>query len=235
MTTTQDSLSYAPVRRQSLAVCVLAGAGVVVGWVLYRHYLFPHVTDLLVRWDAVTTRFWLFYLTQTALLFVPYALVLLLWGLDRGRGVAGAVVALATGAYLWGLGEVFANYVWESGHEGATSVRIFEWANLLVPAALVPLAWGLARRTGRGWVTGVLVGPVVAAVLRELDQRWSWWHDRVSALGPSYHWPYAAVVFVVPLVLAALACWALEVRGRRTPDMGSSASSEYVQSRRSRD
>jgi hypothetical protein len=227
MTTTEDSddtvLAGRSVRRQPLALCVLVGTVVVVGWVLYRHYVYGRLIDRVVRWDAVEARFWLFYLTEAALLSVPFALALLLWGRSRGRGAAGAVVALATGAYVWGLGEVFVNYVWESGAESATSQRIFDWANLLVPAALVPLAWGLARRTGRGWVRWVLVGPVVAVVLRELELHVTWWRDHVTPLGDRYQWELAAAVFVAPFILAVLVCWAIEARERRTPEMGSSA------------
>jgi hypothetical protein len=225
MTTTEDAgdtVHIDPsVRRQPVALCVLVGAAVVIGWVLYRHYLFGHLVDRVLHWDAVTSRFWLFYLVETALLSVPYALALLAWGRDRDRRVVGAFVALGTGAYVWALGEVFANVVWGAGDGSGTSLRIFDWANLLVPAALVPLAWGLARRPGRGWVRWIVVGPVVAAILRELELHVTWWRDRASPLGHHHHWQLAAAVFVTPYVAAVLACWWLDSPGRRTPEMGS--------------
>jgi hypothetical protein len=131
-------------------------------------------------------------------------------------------VAVATGVVFWGIDRMFESYVWDSGTTSVSSVRVFTWSELLVPALLVPLAWGLARRSGRGWLLGVLVGPVVAAVLRELQLRVTWWQDRVAGPGPHYHWQLQAVVFVAPFVLAVLACWAIEARGPRTPEMGSS-------------
>jgi ABC-type sulfate transport system permease component len=76
----------------------------------------------------------------------------------------------------------------------------------------VPLAWGAARRTGRAWLAGLVVGPIVAALLREMQQRWEWWNDHVTFSAYSWSWILQAVAFVAPFVLAVLACWALEAR-----------------------
>ena len=222
MTTGLEAPPASARRDQSLWLCALVAAFVVVGWVLFRHYAFPHVADRLFEWDPMSRWLWVYDLVGTLLLCLPYAVVLLLWGRGPARAGAGAAVALATGLYMWGLDEVFSNLVWVNGHPSALELRTYTWAHLLVVATLVPLAWGLARRTGRAWVVGLVVAPVAAAILREMQLRWGWWREHLLPTGAASHWKVQAVVYVAPFVLAALACWALEARGRRTPDVGTS-------------
>lgn len=218
MTTTEDAVNVAPsVRRQPVGLCVAVGAVVAVGWVLYRHYWADDVYQRLVRWDWFAGHFWAITLLIGLVLCVPYAAALLVWGRGLTRALTGAAVALGAGVFFWAWDRLFANYVWDSGSASQASTQIYLWGNLLVTATLIPLAWGLARRTGRGWLLGVLVGPAVAAVLREVDLRSSWWHERVTTEGSAYHWQYEAVVYVGPFVLAILACWVIEARSRRTP------------------
>ncbi len=225
MTTAEDTVLFAPsARRQPVAVCVAAGAVVTVGWVLYRHYWAHHVYEHVWRWSWVAERFWALDLVLVLTLAVPYAVVLLVWGRGITRSVAGAACALGAGLFVWGWDRVFQSYVWDGGHTTQTSTRVYVWGSLLGVATLVPLAWGLARRSGKAWPLGIVVGPVVAAILRELELRWSWWSDRVENAGPHHHWQLEALVFVAPFVLAVLACWALEVRDTRpTPDLRTSA------------
>jgi hypothetical protein len=229
MTTTEDAASFAPsVRRQPVALCLLVGAAVTVGWVLYRHYWTDDVHERIRRWDWFAGRFWAVTLVLALVLCVPYALALLVWGRGLMRGVSGALIALAAGLYVWGQDRVFQDFVWDERSPTQTSLRLYVWTYLLVVAVLVPLAWGVARRSGRGWLLGLLVGPVVAAILRELQLRWSWWHDHVVPTGPGYHWQFEAVAFMAPFVLAALACWALEARAadQALPDSSSDSSSD---------
>ncbi|HEX4472669.1 MAG TPA: hypothetical protein VH085_11915 [Nocardioides sp.] len=209
--------------RQPVALCVAVGLVVTVGWVCYRHWGLVHVDTWAARSSFVAARWWLVNLVTAMGLCVPYALALVLWGRGLGPALAGAGVALLTGLALWGIDRVFDNYVWGSGPTTVTSLRVYLWAELLVPALLVPLAWGLARRRGRAWWSGLVVGPIVAAGLRELQLRWAWWDDRVGRPGHDYRWQLQAVVFVAPFVLAVLACWAIEARARRTPEMPKSA------------
>jgi hypothetical protein len=225
VTTTEEIVLIAPSgRRQPLALCVAVGAVVTVGWVLYRHYWSADVYQRLVRWDWFNGHFWAVTLLIALVLCVPYALALLVWGRGLRRAVSGATAALGVGIFFWGWDRIFQDYVWDSGPATPTTTRIYLWGSLLGIATLVPLAWGLARRSGRGWLLGIVVGPVVAAILRELQLQWSWWHDRVAADGHNIHWQLQAVAFVAPFVLGALACWAIEVaRTRRTPEMGSAA------------
>jgi len=207
MTVTLATPTAATRQRQPVVLCVLVAAAVVVGWVLYRHYAYPHLLERVLRREVVTNRFWLVNLVQAMLLCLPYALALLLWGRGLLRATTGAAVAVATGLFVWGWNQVFANYVWDHRPLSHTSLRVFDWGFLLVVATLVPLAWGLARRRGRSWAGGLVVAPLAAAALRELQLRWAWWEHRVIE-----HWQLQAVVYVAPFVLAALACWAVEQR-----------------------
>jgi hypothetical protein len=198
-----------------VAVDIAVGTVVVVGWVCYRHWGFAPVVTRAVEPTFVSARWWLVNLVASLFLCLPYALALLVWGRGLSGRATGAVVALAAGGYVWAWDQVFQNYVWGSGPATGTSLRVYEWGYLLGVAALVPLAWGLARRMGPGWVLGVAVGPLLAGVLRELQLHWTWWQDRVSRIGPHDHWQAEAAVFAAPLVLAVLTCWAIEARGRR--------------------
>ncbi len=157
--------------------------------------------------------YWSYILVLALCLCLPYALALLLWGRSLARGVGGAGVAVVAGLVLWAINWVFQDHIWSSGVPGRTSLRVYDWSILLTMAVLVPLAWGVARRSGRSWTLGLLVGLVVAVVLRELQVRSWWWQNHVSPGWLHPHWQIEAVVYVAPFVLAVLAGWALEARG----------------------
>jgi hypothetical protein len=224
MTTTLGS-PPATTRRQPVALCVVVGAVVVVGWVLYRHYVFFHASERVFRWHTLGRWLSVAELVQGLLLTIPYALALLLWGRTLARSLGGATVALVAGVYVATLEYVFQRYVFGPGGQGFNigSLRVFDWLNLLGVAVLVPLAWGVTRRHGRTWILGLVVGPVVAAILRELQLHWTWWQNNVGFSQHSWSWVLQAAVFVAPFVLAVLACWAFDSRERRTPEIGSSA------------
>jgi hypothetical protein len=213
MTTGVDTVLFAPpTRRKPVALYVAVGVVVAAGWVVYRHYWLNDLAARMIRWTVIDGHFWAYSLVLAMLMCLPYALVLLLWGHGLGRAAAGAGIAVAAGLYLWGVDHVFQSYVWDSRSVTATSVRVYDWAILLGVATLVPLAWGVARRSGRAWIVGLLVGPAVAAGLREFQLRSSWWQQRVEFDRHSYHWVVEAVVYVAPFVLAVVACWAIEAR-----------------------
>ena len=180
--------------------------------------MFPHALGRVFRWHLLGRSLWVAELVQALLLCVPFVLALVLWGRDLARGVGAAAVAVVAAAYVATLNYVFERYVFGQGDGFTrTSLRVFEWLSLLVVALLVPLAWGVARRAGRLWVVGLVVGPVAAALLHELELRSAWWQQRVTPIDPGYHWVYDAAVYVAPFVLAALACWTIEARSRRIP------------------
>jgi len=214
MTTAIESPPRAA-RDQSVGLCVAVAAAVVLGWVLYRHYVFVHASERVFGWPALSRWLWLAELVQALLVSSPYALALLLWGRDLARGLGGAAVALGAGVYVAALDYAFQTYV--SGHNGEalsnTTLRVYDWAIVLGEAVLVPLAWGVARRRGRrAWALGLVVGPVVAAVLHELQLHSTWWQLHVVFTQGAGAWMLLAVVYVVPFVAAALTCWAIGSR-----------------------
>ena len=186
----------------------------VAGWVLYRHYVYPHAFERVLGWGALARSLWVVELVSGLMLSVPYAVALVLWGRNAARSLGAGSVAVLAGVYLATVEYVFARYV--VGHHGealgVTSARVFDWLTLLGPAVLVPLAWGVARRTGVAWLVGLPVGPAVAAVLWELRLHSPWWQQHVVFDQHAYHWVVQAVVYVAPFVAAALACWAVDVR-----------------------
>ncbi len=192
--------------RQPLGLCAVVAVAVVVGWLAYDHWIFPRLDQHLLGWNVILERWWLVNLSFVVLGYLPYVLVLLLWGRTRARGVAGALIALATAVYIWGLYQVFSNYIW-GDNPGTTSTRVYTWAGLLVAPVLAALAWGVARRWGRWlWMLGLLVAPLVAATFHELALRSTWWRTHLIAPRED-HWLMNELVVVVPVVAAAMACW----------------------------
>lgn len=223
-TTPQDTLSGPRRPSSPAALSILVGAAVVVGWVLYRHYAYPHVGDRVFRWRELGRSMWVAELVAGLLLCIPYGLVLLMWGRTLARSLGGAGVAVATALYLataqWG----FERFVFErnGGDFSASLAHTYQWVILLGPALLVPLAWGIARRSGTAWLIGLVAGPAVAAILHELELHNDWWNQHVVFDEHAYHWVLQAAVFVAPFVAGALACWAIDAHGTR-PEIGTSA------------
>ena len=215
MTTTlgEPAPSTATVRRQPLALCALVACVVVIGAIAYVHWGFFRLDEKIVNRRLVLSRWWLVNLVYALLLFVPYAVVLLLWGRTRTRRVAGAVVALATAGYLWGQYEVFLNYVWPDDGSSSPWESVYFWANTLVLPALIALAWGVARRWGRIWLVGLLVAPALSAAFHELFVHSAWWQTQ------THHWLVAEQVsglpHIAPAVAAAVVCWLIEAAATR--------------------
>jgi hypothetical protein len=222
MTTASDTVQLEPsVRRPSSAVAVVGATVIVVGWVLYRHYAFPHLEQRVFEWDGLFRQWWAVNLTFALLLAVPYAVALLVWA-RPGRRVAAALVAVGAGVYFWGIYEVFSNYVWAHLSSSQAASQTYAWVSQLGVALLVTLAWCVARRRGRAWIAGLAVALAVSAALYLLQLHSVWWRTHVILDRHSYSWVVIAAVYVAPFVAGALACWALE-RRTRTPEMGSSA------------
>ncbi len=231
MTTTEDTVFFAPsVRRQPVALCVLVGAAVAVGWVLYRHYWANDVVaahrPLETRSPATSGRCSL-VLTPCASC-VPYAVALLLWGRGLARGLAGGAAALvvagavASGACSW----VFQDYVWDSGPPAGRRLRVFlTGASCWFSRCSYRSRGVVARRSGRSWTgsasssarswprscvssrcsSSLVAEPRVTGVAPPTTGSSRQWSTSRRSSWPC--WP----------------CWAIEARSRRTLEMESSA------------
>jgi hypothetical protein len=191
-------------REQPLLVCVMVAAVVVAGYLAYFRLMSNAVPHLFARWpdDLLGLLRLLVDVSPYALL----ALVLLVWGRSVSQGLRGALCALVAGIADWGLQEA-ENAVFEHHRLTQTDLRLFDWTMTLLLPTLVALAWGLARRSGRAWLVGVLVAPGLAAVRHLLETRssaygtWELHHGQ---------WWVGRLEFVAPMVVACLVCWLIE-------------------------
>jgi hypothetical protein len=208
----------APTRRdEPLVLCALVAAVVVAGYLAYFRLMTQAVPHLFAHWPRG-----LFELLQFLIDISPYALfavVLLVWGRSVRQRMAGALCALVAGVADWGIRYAFDKLLFARGHLTPTNLRVFDWTMTLLLPTLVALAWGLARRSGRAWLAGVLVAPALAWVHHVLQlhspdwQSWEFHHGQ---------WWVVRLEFIAPMVAACLACWLIEALA--TPaDMGSSA------------
>ena len=207
-----------PARRrgQSTLVSAVVAIGVIVGWLAYDRWVYPHIVQRLVEVETLRTRWYLFTLVDAMVRwFAPYALVLLLWGRTSRRRVGAALCAIATGVYVWGLYVTFDKWVWGDSATAAQAT-VYQWANLLVMSTGVALAWGIARRWGRIWMIGLVVAPVLAAVTRELAIHSAWWRTHLLFDHDVSHDLTRNVVFIAPSVIAAVVCWLIDAGTTRS-------------------
>jgi hypothetical protein len=216
-----------PTRRdEPLLMCVLVAAVVVAGYLAYFRLMTQTIVPrLYAHWPDGSLGLLRFLIEVSP--YALLALVLLAWGRSGRQRVAGALCALVAGVADWGIPYAFEKLVVEGDHLTQTSLRVFDWAMTLLLPTLVALAWGLARRSGRAWLIGVLVAPALAWVHRMLQlhngawQSWEFHHGQ---------WWVGRLEFIAPMVAACLVCWLIEV-GWPTPgtttadvaEMGSSA------------
>jgi hypothetical protein len=224
MTTTLGSPAPTTQRSQPLLLCAVVAVGVVAGWLAYDHWVLVHLEQRIFEWDVLVRHDSIAILVLDILQVAPYAVVLLIWGRTRGRRVVGALLALGTAAYMWVLYEWFSRVIGDDGTASSTWLDVYAWVYLLVVPTLFALAWGVARRWGRLWVAGLLVAPALSAIFYELQLHSAWWQEHVIFDQHAYHWLVRDAVFIGPAVLAAVACWLVELTfARRTRDRASSA------------
>lgn len=147
---------------------------------------------------------WLGNVGLGSLLFVMVIGLRALWPARRRQAVLIAVLAAL--AYL-AVPLLFWTWLWMDD-AGYFVYRMLGNVPSLALAALVPLAWGLARRWGRAWMWTVLAGPVLMAVFGPLGALVAdiavpetgvlWWVGVVLADN------------VLPWVLAGLLGWAID-------------------------
>lgn len=204
MTTTVGTPT--PTRRdQPLLLCGLVSAVVVAGYLAYVRLVIHEIPHLFAHWPQDRLGLLRFLLTVAP--YVLFAVVLLAWGRSTRQRVAGATCALVAGLADWGINEYFQRMA-ERHDLTATSYRLYDWSLTLLIPTLVALAWGLARRSGRAWVVGVLVAPLLAGIHRELQlhspsfQSWEFHHGQ---------WWVGRLEFLAPMVAACVVCWLIEV------------------------
>jgi len=207
--------------RSSPLVSGVVAAAVVGGGVLFSSYwnleAFPR---LVLHWTQVSRDVLVLIAVLTP--YLPFALVLAIWGIDARHRVAGFVCALLAGVPTW-LAQEALMWSYDHGHMTQASLRFVAWIVELSVPTLLALAWGLARRRGRTWILGVAVAPVLAAVHHALflhSVRWQTWEMR-HAQG----WGQQ-LLFVAPAIVAALAGWAIEAATRSSPRSAAPASAE---------
>jgi len=204
-------------RRSQALVSTTVAIGVVAGWLAYDQWVYPHLLQRIIHAESIHTMtgFYLYALVDAMVrYFVPYALVLLVWGRSGPRRLGAALCALATGLYMWGLWVTFDTWIW-SDNATAAQVRAYEWANLLVVSAGLALAWGIARRSGRIWMFGLLAAPILAALTHELAIHSSWWRTHLLFDNQSSHDLTRQIVFIGPAAITAMICWLIDVVSTR--------------------
>ena len=208
-------------RGRSTLISAGVAIAVIAGWLAYYHWVYPHLMQRIYdAWTIQTmTGFYLSALVDAMVrYFLPYALVLLLWGRTGRRRLGAALCALAVGMYMWALWVIFDKWVWGDNASSA-QVSAYNWANLLVVSAGIALAWGIARRWGRVWMFGLLAAPVLAALTYELANHSSWWRTHLLFDHQRSHDLTRQMVFIAPAVIAAMICWLIDVATtRRVPE-----------------
>lgn len=200
-------------RGQTTLVSATVAIGVIVGWLAYDHWVYPHLLRRIIHAESIHTMtgFYLYALVDAMVrYFGPYALVLLVWGRTGTRRLGAALCALATGMYMWGLWVIFDKWIW-GDNASAAQVSAYEWANLLVISAGLAVAWGIARRWGRIWMFGLLAAPILAGLTHELAIHSSWWRTHLLFDNQGSHDLTRQLVFIAPAVITAVLCWLIEV------------------------
>lgn len=145
-------------------------------------------------------------LAVAVLPFVALAVVVALYALRVLRGLLAATVVLGMGVLIY-LRDLLGRHLLAGGHAHAQSL-LADWT-LWIFTALVPLAaalgWGIARRRGLRWWPGL------APALLAVAFRWLGLGD-LGGSTATHALALAAVLHVVPAVLAGLLCWALDLR-----------------------
>ena len=220
--------SAAPSRRdESLLVCALVAAGVVVGYLAYVRIMTTRLVPRFYGHWPDSQLGLLRFLVEISP-FVLLAVVLLAWGRTPRQRLAGAGCAVLAGLVDWGLQEV-TQRLYEHDLLTTSRIKVLDWTLTLLVPALVTLAWGLARRSGRAWLVGVLVAPLLAGIHRYLQlhsadflsweyRHGDWWVNRLE--------------LIAPIVVACIVCWLIErartdvpspASGTAYPEMESSA------------
>jgi len=157
-------------------------------------------------------------LLPQAVVYLPFAVVLLLIGRTRPLGVLAA--GLVVVAFLAALAPSL--YLHLASDYDPRAVGILFTTLSVVRALLLVGAWGVARRRGAWWLAGL---PVTVVVVLAEGFVFSFVVTRfVSDLYEhDLFWVYSAAstaVYVGSLVVSGLICWGLELLGSRSGSAG---------------
>jgi hypothetical protein len=192
-------------------------AELVLGWFTYdiARALDEHLsTSRPVQW---------FYVMLPSLLL---AVVVALHAIRPHRALTACLAALGAGAAYVAQLELVR---WIFTHRSSVSYHVTEvtgYGAVMLAATLAALAWGLSRRHGRVWPTGLLVAAGAAWLTL-----WTNWPDRlgwtrfVSPLdttGIRRAELVHAVAVMVPVVAACVVCWLIDVAELRREAASSS-------------
>jgi hypothetical protein len=194
--------------RAEVRTSAALATGLVVVHLVMAYYVFSlsdAIFDLVIRLSGQE----LARMMVTLAPAVPLAVVVLFWARDRTLGWIACLVVVAT-ALLPYVRSVVVERLYDAGDMSAVDTWA-EWSGWVLVVLLpvgAALGWGIARRRGTSWWPGVLVGGAVAALLDLFDLGLFANDTGLRAM------TLAFVFHVVPIVLACLACWWLEVRDR---------------------
>jgi hypothetical protein len=205
---TVETLSRPVTTRPSApwAALVLIAAELVLGWFTY---------DIAVKLGDDRAHLHLIQWFVMMLPYLPLALLAALAGRTGARGILAGGLGLVAGAAGIGYYELT---VWLFTHGHQPSIHVsqgLQYASVMVLATLAALAWGVSRRHGRLWLTGLVVAPAAAALTL-----WSHWTSHLGlhqvALsdtnGIRQLYLIDTIATMIPVVLGCLVCWLLELR-----------------------
>jgi hypothetical protein len=148
---------------------------------------------------------------QWAFLSVPFLVLAIAvgfgaWSARRGLlavGLCAVGVAVTIGCYE------LIDYLFTHSTPSLTVVKIVDYATLMLVTSLAALAWCVSRRRGVSWLLPVLlVAAAGAALVRwwDLPSRWA------ELTGHQTSLLCGGLAEIVPVVLACLVAWAIEVK-----------------------
>jgi hypothetical protein len=185
---------------------VLVGVALVVAELVLAALWYPWVVDHLVLRSSLP------YAVLRLLIVAPeyglLAVAVALIARSTIRGTTAVALATAAGAVAWG-SSLLLHHLVQTPHDlvahHGTATFINDVTIIAVPL-LAALAWGAARRTGRFWLIGVVVAPA----MRWWIEHGQWWFNLTDGHSFRVTEGVGMALAILPVLLAILACWALE-------------------------
>jgi hypothetical protein len=151
---------------------------------------------------------------QWAFLSVPFLVLAIAVGLgarSARRGLVAVGLCVVGVAVTIGSYELIA-YLFTHSTPSLTAVKMVDYATLMLVTSLAALAWCVSRRRGVSWLLPVVLVAAASAALVcwwELPSRWA------ELAGHQAPLTRAGLTEILPVVLACLLAWAIEVKAHR--------------------